>query len=56
MDSIEIINSITGVIESLGIVGMLVWWVVLERKRSNLLSDKILEDWDDMRRQRTGSE
>lgn len=53
MDSIEMVNAVTNVVENLGIIGVLVWAIVNERQRANTLSGKILEDWDDMRRDRT---
>jgi len=52
METIEIVNAISSTIESVGIIGLLIWWIILERKRSNKLADEILEDWQDLRKER----
>lgn len=52
MDEIEILKAIGEIAQSITITGILIYWVFLERKARENLSSKILDDWDELRRDR----
>lgn len=45
MAEIEFIQAISSIASSISTVGVLIWWVVLERKRSDTLLDLLSSDW-----------
>lgn len=53
MDEIEILQAVGNIVQGITVTGLLMTWVLLERRARMKLSNKILEDWDDMRRERT---
>lgn len=45
MVEIELIQAISSIASSVSTVGVLIWWIVLERKRSDVLLDLLSSDW-----------
>lgn len=45
METQDIIQMITSLIDSLGTVGILIWAWYQERKRADMLENEILSDW-----------
>ncbi len=52
MIEIELIKAIGDIAQAVTVTSILVYWVTAERRARNILSDKLLEDWDDLRRMR----
>lgn len=52
MTEIEILETVGKIAQSLTVTGLLMTWIFLERRARMTLSNKILEDWDDLRRDR----
>lgn len=52
MSEIEILETIGKIAQSITVTGLLMTWIFLERRARMTLSNKILEDWDDLRRDR----
>lgn len=45
MAEIEVIQAISSIASSISTVGVLIWWIVLERKRSDALLQLLSDDW-----------
>lgn len=45
MPEIELIQAISSIASSISTVGVLIWWIVLERRRSDTLFSLVSEDW-----------
>lgn len=45
METQDMIQAVLNIIDSLGLVGFLVWALVSERKRSDMLFGEIVSDW-----------
>lgn len=45
METVEIVQAVLATIDSLGIVGVLAWGWVQERKRAERLEAEIVSDW-----------
>lgn len=53
MTEVEILDAVGNIAQGLTVTSLLLTWIFLERRARNILSNKILEDWDDMRRERS---
>lgn len=53
MTEIEIMKELGNIAQGITVTSILLAWIFLERRARTQLSSKILEDWDDMRRERT---
>lgn len=49
MDQIEVLNAIASIASSISTVGVLIWWILLERKRTDTLISLITSDWQRQR-------
>lgn len=49
MEQIEALNAIASIASSISTVGVLIWWVLLERKRTDTLIALITSDWQRQR-------
>lgn len=45
MGEIEVIQAISSIASSISTVGVLIWWIALERKRSDALLQLLSDDW-----------
>lgn len=45
MPDVQIIQAISSIASSISTVGVLVWWIMLERKRSDALLQLVSDDW-----------
>jgi len=45
MEPADYINVVTSLIDTLGTVGILVWFLYLERKRADSAISEIVQDW-----------
>lgn len=45
MPDVELIQAISSIASSISTVGVLVWWIMLERKRSDALLQLVSDDW-----------
>lgn len=49
MEQIEVLNAIASIASSISTVGVLIWWILLERKRTDTLISLITSDWQRQR-------
>jgi hypothetical protein len=56
MDDIELVRQIAETTQSITTVGILIYWVYTERRSRLRLSEKILDDWEDLKRARSGKD
>jgi hypothetical protein len=49
MTEVELIQAISSIASSVSTVGVLIWWIVLERKRSDVLLQLLSNDWQRQR-------
>jgi len=45
MQNIEILQALSSIVSSISTVSVLVWWVILERKRTDALLTLLSDDW-----------
>lgn len=45
MPEIEVINAISTIAGSISTISVLIWWIILERKRSDSLLQLLSDDW-----------
>lgn len=45
MPDIDTLNAIASIASSIGTVGVLIWWIILEKRRSDALFELLVTDW-----------
>lgn len=45
MENLEILNALASIVSSVSTVSVLIWWIILERKRSDSLLQLLSDDW-----------
>lgn len=45
MENLEILNALAQIVSSVSTVTVLIWWIILERKRSDSLLQLLSDDW-----------
>lgn len=49
MNEIELIQAISSIASSISTAGVLIWWIILERRRSDALLQLLSNDWQRQR-------
>jgi len=45
MPEVEVINQVASIASSISTVTVLIWWIILERKRTDSLLQLLSDDW-----------